>query len=117
MLSHSPARQRRYHSPEFKASVVALCRPGVSTSAVALAHGLNANLLRRWIKQFRSDSLPVPAVKPVNTMVPISVSPVYESTGNQRIEIALAKNGAKAEIRWPVEEADSLGHWLSGWLK
>lgn len=28
------------HAPEFKAMVVSLCRPGVSTSAVALAHGL-----------------------------------------------------------------------------
>ena len=117
MLTHSPVRQRRYHSPEFKASVVALCQPGVSTSGVALAHGVNANLLRRWIKQFRNESLPVPAVRPVNTMIPISVSPVEESTRRQCIEIALAKGGAKAEIRWPVEEAESLGCWLSSWFK
>ena len=117
MLMEIPVKRRRKYTPEFKSSVVALCQHGVSTSAVALAHGLNANLLRRWIKQFRNDSLPVPAVKPVNTLVPVSVSPVEESTGRQNIEIALAKNGAKAEIRWPVEEADSLGHWLSNWLK
>ncbi len=117
MFSHSPVRQRRYHSPEFKASVVALCRPGVSTSGVALAHGVNANLLRRWIKQFRNDGLPVPAARPVNTMIPISVSPVDSSAEPQNIEITLARNGAKAEIRWPVEEAESLGRWLSHWLK
>ena len=117
MLTHSPVRQRRYHSPEFKASVVALCQPGVSTSGVALAHGVNANLLRRWIKQFRNESLPVSAARPVNTMIPISVSPVDSSTGRRNIEIALARNGAKAEIRWPAEEAESLGHWLSRWLK
>lgn len=117
MLTHSPARQRRYHSPEFKASVVALCQPGVSTSGVALAHGVNANLLRRWIKQFRNDGLPVPVEKPVNTMIPISVSPADESAGSRNIEISLARNGSKAEIRWPVEEAESLGRWLSNWLK
>lgn len=117
MLTHSPVRQRRYHSSEFKMSVVALCQPGVSTSGVALAHGVNANLLRRWIKQFRNDGLPVPAEKPVNTMIPISVSPVDSSTGPRNIEIALARNGAKAEIRWPVEEAESLERWLSNWLK
>ena len=117
MLTNSTTRQRRYHSPEFKARVVALCQPGVSTSGVALAHGVNANLLRRWIKQFRNDGLPVPAARPVNTMIPISVSPVDESAGSRNIEIALARNGAKAEIRWPVEEAESLGRWLSHWLK
>ncbi len=117
MLTISPVRRRRNHSPEFKAELVALCRPGVSTSAVALEHGVNANLLRRWIKQFRNDGWPVPVVKPGNAMVPVSVHPADESTGRQRIEIALARNGAKAEIRWPVEEADSLGRWLSSWLK
>ena len=116
MLMEIPVKRRRKHTPEFKARVVALCQPGVSTSAVALAHGVNANLLRRWIKQFRNDGLPVPAEKPVNTMIPISVSPVDESARPQNIEIALARNGAKAEIRWPVEEAESLGRWLSNWL-
>ena len=43
-------RRRRTHSAEFKAKVVAACRqPGVSIAAVALANGLNANLLRRWV--------------------------------------------------------------------
>lgn len=37
MLMEIPVKRRRKHSPEFKASVVALCQPGVSTSAVALA--------------------------------------------------------------------------------
>ncbi|OZB73966.1 MAG: hypothetical protein B7X37_07145 [Halothiobacillus sp. 14-55-98] len=46
------ARQRRHHSPEFKAQLIALCQqPGASVAGVALAHGVNANLLRRWIRQ------------------------------------------------------------------
>ena len=43
-------RRRRRHSQQFKLEVVASCRqPGVSIAAVALANGLNANLLRRWV--------------------------------------------------------------------
>jgi transposase-like protein len=43
------ARTRRFHSAAFKAQAVAACsQPGVSLAAVALAHGINANLLRRW---------------------------------------------------------------------
>ena len=43
-------RQRRRHSPEFKESVIAACRrPGVSIAAIALANGLNANMLRKWV--------------------------------------------------------------------
>lgn len=45
-------RRRRRHSAEFKAMVVQEClRPGVSMSAVALAHNLNANMLRKWGKR------------------------------------------------------------------
>ncbi|MFT7721726.1 MAG: transposase [Roseateles sp.] len=43
-------RRRRRHTAEFKAAVIEEClRPGVSIAAVALAHGLNANMLRKWV--------------------------------------------------------------------
>ena len=42
-------RSWRRHSAEFKSQVIELARqPGISTAAVALANGLNANMLRRW---------------------------------------------------------------------
>lgn len=45
-------RRARQFSPDFKAHVVKSCQqPGVSVSSVALAHSINANLLRRWIKE------------------------------------------------------------------
>ena len=40
---------RRKHDAELKAQVVAECAaPGASVASVALAHGLNANLVHRW---------------------------------------------------------------------
>jgi len=37
---------------EFKARVIELARqPGTSVAAVALANGLNANMLRRWVHE------------------------------------------------------------------
>jgi len=40
---------RRRHGPELKARVLAECSvPGASVAAIALAHGLNANLVHRW---------------------------------------------------------------------
>lgn len=42
--------RRRRHGDEFKASAVTACmQPGVSIAAVAMTHGINANLLRRWV--------------------------------------------------------------------
>lgn len=47
---HPSSPQRRVHSAEFKAEVLAECqRPGASVAAVALSHGLNVNLVRKWL--------------------------------------------------------------------
>jgi transposase len=46
---HPKSGPRRRHSDELKAKVLAACdEPGASISGVALAHGLNANLVRKW---------------------------------------------------------------------
>ena len=46
---YSRSAPRRRHSVELKAQVLAACdEPGASISGVALAHGLNANLVRQW---------------------------------------------------------------------
>jgi transposase-like protein len=45
-------RRRRQHSAEFKVSVIQECiKPGVSMAAVALAHGLNATMVRNWVTE------------------------------------------------------------------
>ena len=47
-------RKRGRYTDAFKAQLVAACNePGVSTAAIALANGLNANLLRRWVSEHR----------------------------------------------------------------
>ena len=46
---HPNRAPRRRHDAQIKAKVLAACNePGASISAVALAHGLNANLVRKW---------------------------------------------------------------------
>ena len=45
-----PRSQRRVYGAEFKTQVMAECeQPGASVAAVALAHGLNVNLVRKWL--------------------------------------------------------------------
>ena len=42
--------KRRVHSSEFKAQVLGECRePSASIAAVAIAHGLNPNVVRKWL--------------------------------------------------------------------
>lgn len=58
-----PKSQRRVHGAEFKAQVLAECQqPGASVAAVALAHGLNINLVRKWLvgRGIKRTGLPAP---------------------------------------------------------
>jgi len=45
--------------------------PGVSVSRLALEHGVNANLVRKWMKKAREDR-PLPLVP---AFVPVRISP------------------------------------------
>jgi hypothetical protein len=70
-----PGRRRGRYSDEFKRQVIAAClEPGVSKAAIALANGLNANLLRRWLADSaqRSDT---GRSKPAATLTPTHISP------------------------------------------
>ena len=42
--------KRRYYPPELKGQIVAECQfSGASVAGVALAHGVNANIVHRWM--------------------------------------------------------------------
>lgn len=116
MNSSSSIRRRRQHSAEFKQGLVALCQPGISISGVALAHGVNANLLRRWIKQY-SAAQPVPTITSPAKLVPVQVEMPPEALVSDAIEINLQKDRVRVSIRWPGQQAQACGLWLGEWLK
>jgi transposase-like protein len=115
-------RKRRRHSEEFKRQVVAAClQPGVSVAAIALANGLNANYLRRWVREHREASEPPgPAGESVETgcasFVPVTIMP---SPHPPLLEIRLdvRRGGTTVQMAWPVEAAASLGQCLRELLR
>ena len=65
---------RRTHSLEFKQSAVEASRQaGASIAGVAMAHGINANQLHKWRRQF-PGTLPTVAVS-TPSLLPITVVP------------------------------------------
>ncbi len=119
-------QRRRKHSAEFKAKVIAACRkPGVSISAVALAHRLNANLLRRWVVAEEQ----APAAKPRQVVratpghaviasrafIPIEVE--RSITSAQAITIELRRGATVVKVSWPVAAAADCAAWLRELLR
>ncbi|MGO4801619.1 transposase [Pseudomonas sp. W22_MBD1_FP4] len=50
-------RQRRSYPKLFKAQVVQEClQPGATISNVTIHHGINANVVRKWLPLYRDES-------------------------------------------------------------
>lgn len=118
-------RRRRRHSAEFKTAVIREClKPGVSIAAVALAHSLNANMLRKWVIDAEHKVVAPVAVKeapvlgpppmPPPTFVPLAL-PAPKVDGEIRIELQRA--GTTVKIVWPAASARDCAAWLSDWLR
>ena len=61
---------KRFFSEAYKRAVVEKCLvPGASVSTVALAHGFNTNLVRKWIVKHQVQAL----ARTGGTLVPVSV--------------------------------------------
>ncbi len=115
-------RKRRRHSEEFRSQVVVACRqPGVSVAAVALAHGLNANLVRRWIKE-NAERMPVsrrpmphPVVEPL-MVVPVTIES-SEDRSDDAIRIDIRRSGMAVQLAWPATRVGELSGLLKDLLK
>jgi len=116
-----PRRTRRTHSESFKQSVVSAClEPGVSVAGVALANGLNANQVRRWMRErgvqppSRRRSEAVAVGEAAAGFVPVTLTPVPEPVAVIRLDVQ--RGAARVKLEWPVEAAAACGVWLREWL-
>lgn len=106
----APLRKRRSYPKALKAQIVAECsQPGVSIAGVALSHGVNANLVHKWIRQVERQHPVAPAFVPVAMPAAPSAS--------RHIEIRLSRGPVQATVQWPVSEADACVAWLREWLR
>jgi len=101
----------------------ACLQPGVSVAAVALANGLNANYLRRWVKEHREQTTGsgittlLPERDPhVSQLVPVTIEPpVAAESGEIRIDIR--RGPATVQMAWPVGQTALLGQLLKDLLR
>ena len=118
-------RRRRLHSDEFKASAVASCmQPGMSMAAVAMACGVDANLLRRWVHEAElrpgADLVAPPlAPKPLVSAAPQAFVPMALPCKNPApdIRIELRRGATLVTVTWPTDAAADCAAWMRELLR
>lgn len=122
-----PKRVKRRHSEEFKQAVAAACgEPGASIAGIALANGVNANLVRKWMTQ-RGIALPPRHVKPTSvpmlsngstpSFIPVGVEVAPTRRTPSNIQIEMRRGDTALTVSWPAEAAGACASWLGEWLR
>ncbi len=115
--AHANHPKRRFYSPEFKTQVMQESRqPGASIAGVALAHGINANIVHRWLREdVRSALVAQPqAFVPVTLNEPATVP---RSQAEPDIRVEVRRGGSAIVVNWPLQGASSCAAWLREWLR
>ena len=115
--------KRRYYSPELKGQIVDECQvSGASVAGVALAHGVNANIVHRWMREQADGLLPAPRNEFValNLPPPVGQVPATETSSlplARSIHVEVQRSGGVVTVHWPMEDAASCAAWLRDWLR
>ena len=97
-------------------------QPGVSVAAVALANGLNANMLRKWVIEAersggasaRPPSVPAPSAEPTSGFIPLAMTSEPASVD---IRIELQRGATAVKVAWPASAASECAAWLRELLR
>lgn len=119
MASEAPANRpkRRFYSPELKTQVMQECRQGgASVAGVALSHGINANIVHRWLREQTPSVLSVKS----QAFVPVTLNeptpgPAPQSAPGIRVQVQHGRSAIV--VNWPLEGAASCAAWLREWLR
>ena len=119
MEIQKPIRRRRYHREEFKQAVIAACcEPGASVAGIAMANEVNANQVRRWMRE-RGIESPTRRLTKLKEMapafVPVPIAPATPESPAIRSEIR--RGNAAIKIDWPTHAAGACATWLRDWLR
>lgn len=133
LASSSIRRTHRTYTAEFKAELVAACQiPGASIAALAGQHGMNANVLHRWLKEHQQSgrhqriacsstaqslltSSPMPAF--IAVKLPATATATPEPRSTDVIKVELHKGAVSMIITWPTDAVDDLAQWTRAILK
>jgi transposase-like protein len=107
----SGRRRGRTHSDLFKAEAVGACQQeGVSIAAVALARGVNASLLRRWLAEANASRTPIAIQRTAPAMATESQDgfvpvPIPANPTESRIRVEVRHKSRSVSIEWPASAA------------
>ena len=102
---------RRPHAADLKRQVLAACaEPGASVAQVALAHGLNANLVPKWRRRVDARGTASNDGDPQAEFVSLTLAP--DPTVTSDIHLELRRGAITVNVTWPLSASGQCAAWL-----
>lgn len=115
-MTSEKAETRRRYSAATKAQVVAACdEPGASVAKVAMAHGINANVVHRW-RQLAREGQATPAKTGEFIALPLMASS-EAAPAPADIRVELRRGPVAMSITWPTSAAADFAAWTRELLR
>jgi transposase-like protein len=123
---YSRRQTHRTYTAQFKAELVAACQtPSVSVAGLAAQHGMNANVLHRWLKEHHNEGRHKPDAPcalgssnvPAFIALPVCAPTTTPEPKAQDIRLELRKGALTMVVSWPVSAASDFANWTSELLK
>lgn len=122
---YTARRTHRTYAREFKAELVAACQvPGASIAALARQHGMNANVVHRWLKEHERSGChalaarSAPGVAPPSpAFIALALAAPTPVPREQEIKVELRKGALSMVITWPASTAAEFAGWAAAILK
>ena len=115
MGSERTATRRRYGA-DAKARVLAECdEPGASVAKVAMAHGINANVVHRWRQLARESTVAIKSGS--GEFVPVTLPAQRDPTPPGDIQIQLRRGATAMTVVWPLSAATEFAVWMRELLR
>lgn len=132
LARYSTRRTHRTYTRHFKAELVAACQqPAASIAAIARGHGMNANVLHRWLKEHErngchqlvtanssgSAALTSRASAAAPAFIALKLPTGMQVSAACDIKVELRKGAVSMILTWPTSAAGDLAQWTRAILK
>ena len=79
----------------------------MSVASVALRHGINANLVRKWIPAYRDRQPPA-----LPAFVPMNLGPRTQSDQQMSVSIEIPFRQQNLTVKWPSSDPDGCARFI-----
>jgi len=103
---------RRRHGAQLKQQVLTECAAaGASVAQIAMAHGLNANLVHKWRRLAGGGVAPPVVHNAAPSFIPVPL-PAMAAQASNGIRIELRRGSVAVNVTWPLACGAECAAWL-----